>query len=231
MAVELIANIAQKNNGDFYLVDSKDIKGGLYSVDTEEEMYSIPRDRFKDGMLCWVKELGIYKRYDTTTDSWVDWENSVNAQDVEDIISSYITTHKEELKGEKGDPGVSGVAIGDTLPEDTTGIDVFILTSGTADPGWSGESEAITDSDIDNLIAAVFGYDTDSDTTTDSDIDIIVNYAFDIGSGVGGVGSIADNDIDTVTNASFGIGSGIEESGTIADRDIENAINIIFTNN
>ena len=33
MAITLISNIKQANNGKFWLVDSNDIRGGLYHVD------------------------------------------------------------------------------------------------------------------------------------------------------------------------------------------------------
>ena len=72
MSIELISDIKQANGGQFPLVDSNDIKGGLYSVDTESEMNSIPIVRLKDGMLCWVKELKKYMRYDLAENSWVD---------------------------------------------------------------------------------------------------------------------------------------------------------------
>ena len=72
MSIELISDIKQANGGQFPLVDSNDIKGGLYSVDTESEMNSIPIVRLKDGMLCWVKELKKYMRYDSAENSWVD---------------------------------------------------------------------------------------------------------------------------------------------------------------
>ena len=72
MSIELISDIKQANGGQFPLVDSNDIKGGLYSVDTESEMNSIPIVRLKDGMLCWIKDLKKYMRYDSAENSWVD---------------------------------------------------------------------------------------------------------------------------------------------------------------
>ena len=72
MSIELISDIKQANGGQFPLVDSNDIKGGLYSVDTESEMNSIPVVRLKDGMLCWIKDLKKYMRYDSAENSWVD---------------------------------------------------------------------------------------------------------------------------------------------------------------
>ena len=92
MSIELISDIKQANGGKFPLVDSNDIKGGLYSVDTESEMNSIPIVRLKDGMLCWVKELKKYMRYDLAENSWVDpkfgTDSSSSSIDVVDNLTT-----------------------------------------------------------------------------------------------------------------------------------------------
>ena len=92
MSIELISDIKQANGGQFPLVDSNDIKGGLYSVDTESEMNSIPIVRLKDGMLCWVKELKKYMRYDLAENSWVDpkfgTDSSSSSIDVVDNLTT-----------------------------------------------------------------------------------------------------------------------------------------------
>ena len=54
MAVELISEIIQKNGGKFPLLDSNNLRGGFYSVSTEAERDSIPTERRKVGMLCYV---------------------------------------------------------------------------------------------------------------------------------------------------------------------------------
>lgn len=54
MAITLISNIKQANNGTFALIDSNDIAGGLYHVDTVDEMNTLPVERLKIGMLCYV---------------------------------------------------------------------------------------------------------------------------------------------------------------------------------
>lgn len=54
MAITLISNIKQANNGTFALIDSNDIAGGLYHVDTVDEMNQLPVERLKIGMLCYV---------------------------------------------------------------------------------------------------------------------------------------------------------------------------------
>ena len=61
MAIEIIDILSQKNNGEFALVDSNDIKGGYYQVNDIEERNSIPSIRRKEGMLCYVKNDTIYQ--------------------------------------------------------------------------------------------------------------------------------------------------------------------------
>ena len=61
MAIEIIDILGQKNNGEFPLVDSNDIRGGFYQVDTIEERNLIPSIRRKEGMLCAVKSDNIYQ--------------------------------------------------------------------------------------------------------------------------------------------------------------------------
>lgn len=60
MAIELISEIIQKNSGQFPLLDSNNLRGGLYSVETEAERDSIPTGRKKPGMLCYVRSLDKY---------------------------------------------------------------------------------------------------------------------------------------------------------------------------
>ena len=50
MAIELIDQIKQKNNGTFPLIDSNDIKGGYYQVSSIEARDNIPAERIKIGM-------------------------------------------------------------------------------------------------------------------------------------------------------------------------------------
>ena len=61
MAIEIIDILGQKNNGEFPLVDSNDIRGGFYQVDTIEERNLIPSIRRKEGMLCAIKSDNIYQ--------------------------------------------------------------------------------------------------------------------------------------------------------------------------
>ena len=61
MAIENIDTLGQKNNGEFPLVDSNDIKGGFYQVNSIEERDLIPSIRRKEGMLCAVKNDKLYQ--------------------------------------------------------------------------------------------------------------------------------------------------------------------------
>lgn len=63
MAITLISNIAQANNGKFWLVDSNDIRGGLYHVDQKAEMDVLPVDNLKEGMLCYVAAEERFYQY------------------------------------------------------------------------------------------------------------------------------------------------------------------------
>lgn len=57
MAIEIIDEMRQKNNGSFPIVDANNIKGGFYQVRTVEERNAIPDVRKKPGMLCFC-EIG-----------------------------------------------------------------------------------------------------------------------------------------------------------------------------
>jgi hypothetical protein len=68
MAIELISEIVQKNNGTFPIVDSNNVKGGVYSVGTIEARNSIPAERRKLGMLCYVESEDEY--YKLGSEGW-----------------------------------------------------------------------------------------------------------------------------------------------------------------
>ena len=61
MPIEIIDTLSQKNNGNFPLVDSNDILGGFYQVNSIEERDLIPSIRRKEGMLCAVKNDKLYQ--------------------------------------------------------------------------------------------------------------------------------------------------------------------------
>ena len=48
---------------DFWLVDSNDIRGGLYHVDQKAEMDVLPADNLKEGMLCYVAAEERFYQY------------------------------------------------------------------------------------------------------------------------------------------------------------------------
>ena len=54
MAIELISTITTKNNGGYAIVLSNEIKGGIHSKSTYEDMLKISNDRLQEGMLCYV---------------------------------------------------------------------------------------------------------------------------------------------------------------------------------
>ena len=70
--IELISEITQKNNGQFPLLDSNNIRGGAYSVDSLIERDNIPTVRQKVGMLCYVKETNKYYKLEDTG-AWTEW--------------------------------------------------------------------------------------------------------------------------------------------------------------
>lgn len=77
MAIEIIDTLGQKNNGDFPLVDSNDIKGGYYQVSSIEERDNIPSIRRKIGMKCYVEENdSIYMLKSTLDNSGWEVDNS-----------------------------------------------------------------------------------------------------------------------------------------------------------
>ena len=78
MAIEIIDTLSQKNNGDFALVDSNDIKGGYYQVSSIEERDSIPIVRRKLGMQCYVENDNIYILKNTLENSGWEVNNSGN---------------------------------------------------------------------------------------------------------------------------------------------------------
>ena len=57
MAIEIIDEIKQKNNGQFPVVDANNVKGGFYQVQSIEDRDAIPLVRRKVGMLCFC-EIG-----------------------------------------------------------------------------------------------------------------------------------------------------------------------------
>ena len=73
MAVEVISQIKQKNGLGFPIVDSNDLKGGLYSLDNYQDLSSIPDIRKKEGMLVYIKN-GFNHWYQWLNNSWKIFE-------------------------------------------------------------------------------------------------------------------------------------------------------------
>lgn len=74
MAITLISNIKQANNGTFWLVDSNDIRGGLYHVDSVAEMNVLPADNLKEGMLCYVAAEEKFYQYKKDADGQLKFD-------------------------------------------------------------------------------------------------------------------------------------------------------------
>ena len=70
MAIEVISWFKQKNNGKFPLIDSNDIKGGFYIVDTVQDMINIPTERRTEGMLAYVKNDSMHW-YQLSNNQWI----------------------------------------------------------------------------------------------------------------------------------------------------------------
>ena len=99
MAITLISNIKQANNGKFWLVDSNDIRGGLYHVSQKAEMDVLPADNLKEGMLCYVAAEEKFYQYKKNAegnlafDVWkvgFDKEETFTELDNKTIINSII---------------------------------------------------------------------------------------------------------------------------------------------
>lgn len=73
MAIEIIDTLSQKNNGLFPLVDSNDIRGGFYQVETISERDLIPSVRRKEGMLCAVKNRLYQLVGGIDNECWIDF--------------------------------------------------------------------------------------------------------------------------------------------------------------
>lgn len=70
MALEVFDIMKQANSGEFPIIDSNDILGGIYSVANTNERDSIPKSRRKEGMLCYVAATNQY--YQLMNGVWED---------------------------------------------------------------------------------------------------------------------------------------------------------------
>lgn len=94
--IPLISNIQQANNGEFWLVDSNAIHGGLYHVSTQNQMNTLPEIRLKSGMLCYVSNEDAYYKY--KDNEWIKWTLGENANDIisEEEIQKMINIFKSD---------------------------------------------------------------------------------------------------------------------------------------
>lgn len=107
MAVWLIDTVKQKNGGIFPLVDSNDIMGGLYSVNTIAERDAIPLVRRKVGMICFVSNYdgeGNYFMYQLKggieNDCWQNFvvEADVTSKELEILLLNYaLKEHTHDI--------------------------------------------------------------------------------------------------------------------------------------
>ena len=109
MAIELISTVKPKNNGQFPIAESNDIKGGYYSVESIEVRDSIPDGRRMPGMLCYVWGDKIYK--------------------LGDDLRTWNTFTVDG--GSDTEVGSTGIWIGTSEPPD----DTFVLWIDTRDEG------------------------------------------------------------------------------------------------
>ena len=121
MAVTIIDTLAQKNNGEFGIVDSNNIIGGFYQTDTLAERDSIPIARRKEGMFCWVggNKKKVYQLVDGIENTnWIEFKSGTS-----DGSGSGGTTID----------GYAHIWVGDTPPEDTSMIWLDTSSDGILD--------------------------------------------------------------------------------------------------
>lgn len=95
MSIPLISNITQKNDEEFWLVDSNAIYGGLYHVDTEEQMNLLPKIRLKEGMLCYIKTAEKYYKYFNS--EWIEFYGLSDYVILEDEIQEIMGIFKNGM--------------------------------------------------------------------------------------------------------------------------------------
>lgn len=112
--IEIISTLKQKNNLDFPIVDSNDIKGGLYLVNSVNERDSVPTTRRKEGMICWIKDDGFYQLIGGIENT--NWqgitlsggEGSLNRSDVE-WVGSETPSNQDVIWFDPSNDGIEEV--------------------------------------------------------------------------------------------------------------------------
>lgn len=109
--IELISQIAPKNNGNFAIADVNELRGGYIQVETVDEMQLYVTkyiDRLREGMLCYVKESPYRDHiYQLLNGEWVIWAGQGShtlATGQRVSVSTYQT-----LSALEADPGVQGI--------------------------------------------------------------------------------------------------------------------------
>ena len=165
MAIEIIDTLGQKNNGIFPLVDSNDVKGGYYQVESIEERDSIPAVRRKVGMLCYVENdanAGIIYQLKGGLDNsnWHIFEAGSSSSSIECDVNKEYVDNQLDLKANKDEvytiDDVDGliaqieidnsIHIGDEAPTDSSIVWV--------DTSEIYESDPVTDDILDEIRAS-----------------------------------------------------------------------------
>ena len=100
MGIEIIDTIKQKNGGKFPIVSTNDVQGGFHQVDTIAERDSIPQERRKEGMYCYVKEDPSNKHlYQLIDGEWANFNYGyhVGPTPPEDTSLIWINTADEDV--------------------------------------------------------------------------------------------------------------------------------------
>lgn len=114
MPVRVADTIKQINDVNFPVVESNDIKGGLYHVNTSAEMNALPEVRLIEGMLCYViNEDTYYKRKDN---AWIIFtiggggggpDSLITPEEVDSLKNIFNNTGPD-LNSDFKDEGVDG---------------------------------------------------------------------------------------------------------------------------
>lgn len=114
MPIEVIDLLKQKNNGNFPLIEAKDVKGGFHQANNIEERDAIPKEKRIEGMYCYVLNDTIYRLLGGIENSnWIAW-NVATKQYVDDQIDSVGTSHVHGWTEITGKPSTFTPTLGTT---------------------------------------------------------------------------------------------------------------------